>query len=276
MTLLGALVLGLTSTAHAECPAEEPVLAELGCDSSVAADLQVAEPSEWDWIYECGSPDDGLYQAGPEDLYSFTCPSAGEVTVEVHDALCDFDLYVLSDECSPRGGSCLSGNTGLALDPIETTFSCDFEGQTRYIVIEGKGLETPAGLCTAPTAGEYVVKFDTTFGACDIEPLAVSEDPIPGVAGVDNTFRGEGGTGGETAYLVVGTGLGESIELPGCPGLFLPVTGYHRLGPDNINPGGFIERTSFIPELASGLTTYITFVDLVSCEVAEPYRYDWP
>jgi hypothetical protein len=271
-----ALLALLSSPAHAECPDGEPVLAELACDSEVPGDLLSGGFTEYDWIYECGSPDSGILESGPEDLYSFECTSLGEVTVEVHDAICDFDLYILSDECSPRGDACLGGNTGIARDPVVTSFMCEFVGQTRYVIVEGRGLIDPAGPCTAPDAGEYTVEFNTVSGACDIQPLVVSEDPIPGTAGVENEFRGEGGRPDGVGYLVVGTRLEEGPELPGCPGTRLPVNGFKRFGSGRINPGGFVNRSVEIPDAASGLTTYVVWVDLDACEISPPYRYDWP
>ena len=49
-----------------------------------------------------------------------------------------------------------------------------------------------------------------------------------------------------------------------------------KFGSGRINPGGFVNRSVVIPDAASGLTTYIVWVDLDGCEVSAPYRYDWP
>ncbi len=146
------LVLGTGPTAApGDC---DPTVATLTCSSIITGELHTGLGTLSN--YTCGSIPN-LTQSGQDDTYEFQCQANGQVDLLLTDLLCDLDIYILSDQCSPSGPSCLTGATlaGTADDVI--SFNC-VAGQTYYIVVEGWAFG--AGVC-AEGNGTYTLSFAT-------------------------------------------------------------------------------------------------------------------
>ena len=256
------------SVALATC-GDEPLLGELLCTDTVEGDL-LSGAHELDSRYACGEPYAGLFQLGPEDVYTWVCPDAGAVSVVVSDMVCDLDLYLLDGTCDAELG-CLSGDTRSDLDRVEASATCLAPGDLLHVVVEGYGLAVPTGDCLRPDAGTYTLVFDLVPGGCErLEPQL----PVPGEPGAINHFEIVGGTPGESVQLVLSMGPG-STPVPGCPGL--EVSGAVRtvLGQDTASVDGIAAFERLIPSVAEGRSTLLSAVERSTCRVSDPVPFSW-
>ena len=113
------LVLAVFKIAHAQCPANLPVLQELSCSDVITTDLNLRKSSYLkNYSGECG-----LTQSDAEDLYAFDCKKSGEISLLLHDLTCDLDIYVLDDSCKPNGG-CIEQSIAASSAQDSISFQC--------------------------------------------------------------------------------------------------------------------------------------------------------
>lgn len=121
-------------------------ISNLTCSSEISAVLDSTSVSKIGGscsngdCYTCGTPFPNLEQTGGEHIYSFTCQGTGVVTVNLTNASCDLDLYVLEEgSCGFFSGtssiSCVSGDTTEGAQPISNAFSC-VAGVEYHIIVE--------------------------------------------------------------------------------------------------------------------------------------------
>ncbi len=124
------------------------------------------------------SPNTGAdsVQEGPEHAWEFTCPAAGNVTVDLTGMDCELDLFVLPASCMES--ACEAGSDFAMVDE-QVTFTCSAPGEVHYIVVEGWGFTlggsiaegtVPGTWCEADTPGvegHYTLTVDPTSPACN-------------------------------------------------------------------------------------------------------------
>jgi hypothetical protein len=258
----------LTALASADC-GDEVLRGELLCTDEVVGDL-LDGPFELDWQYACGTPFPGLWQTGPEDVYTWICPEAGGVTVVLSDMMCDLDLYVLDGSCDPETG-CLAGDTRTDLDRVEAFTTCLAPGDLLHVVVEGYGLGVPADDCLLPDAGTYRLSFERDLGVCDaLTPLL----PVPGEPGARNAFEVLGGTPEVEVHVLLGLAPG-TTRVPGCPGLNIGATDIVPLGHSVTHPERNAVVDAWIPRVAEGRTVTLHAVELDTCRVSTPVGLTW-
>jgi hypothetical protein len=151
---VGSILLGVATLMSSMIAADVQAATVATCSSDFSGQVMSANVSQLE-SYACGVPSAGLGQAGPEDIYEFTCQGSGPVTVQLSGLDCDLDLYILDGTCDP-GAGCLEGATTSSTTNESVTFSCT-AGITYAIVIEGLGFDAAA--CT-PSQGNYTVDFE--------------------------------------------------------------------------------------------------------------------
>ncbi len=257
----------LASVARAECPVEEPILGDLVCTDVVSGDLW-DDPVELDWRYLCGEPYGALFQLNPEHLYTYVCTEVGDLTIQV-SSVCDLDLYVLDSSCDPELG-CLAGSTAIDPGGAEVQTACSEVGELLYVIVEGYGLDDMG--CEAPIGGHYTLSFALDVGVCETE--VILQEPVPGAAGVDNTFRATGVTPEEVVHFVVGWPDGAS-EVPGCPGVVLPLGEARVLGTARASTDGEAQIVRHAPAWVEGQTMVFAAVEVGACVASPGVEVSW-
>ena len=191
-----ALVAGafFTSPAHATtCPADDPILSELTCSSTVSGQITMFDGHSLgalppDEQYSCGIPTAPLPQVWPEDVYSFTCQNSGLVSMTLYGLDCDLDIYILDSTCDPYAG-CVAGTTNESLRDSPVSFTCS-AGQTYYVVVEGVGYSPSVPLGDACNLGEgnYSISFDVSAGTgCSEDCDDVTDNDFDGTIDCDDS-----------------------------------------------------------------------------------------
>ena len=190
--LAGALL--FAGRAQAACPTAEPILGPLTCSSVTAGRVDYSGTSSLGGTrpssnsYQC---DDGASETGQvvEDVYQFTCPQTGTVTIDLTGLDCDLDLFVIDSTCDPDPG-CEAGSLAIGTGSETVDISC-VAGDLKYIVVEGWGFgitSTEPGYCSGAAAGDYTISFDTTAGTgCGEDCDNGSDDDADGFADCDDT-----------------------------------------------------------------------------------------
>lgn len=91
-------------------------------------------------------------------------------------------------------------------------------------------------------------------------------DPVPGIAGQDNTFRISNATPGEKNYFVYGLREG-SVNVPGCSGLTVSIRNPTIMGSATADANGDATLVLFVPSNAGGRTIYLQGVEQSTCQV---------
>lgn len=170
------------------------------CSTDLIATQMAAAAASDLGDYACGSPDPGLLQAGPEDVYEFSCQESGDVSFFLSDLVCDLDIYVLDSSCDSNAG-CLEGSTDTSSVFESLTFPC-VAGKTYAVVIEGAGFDS--GACTLSQI-EYTLDIDVGQGTgcaedcdngldddadgdtdcadshCSLDPVCAAPTPVQGI-----------------------------------------------------------------------------------------------
>ena len=145
-------------------------------DATEFAGVCISAVSNGSWSYGATcNPNQGSDQPGdgPEHVYEFTCPSSGDVTVDLTGLDCGLDLYITDSTCHEAG--CLTGSDDAGLGDEQVTFTCPGAGTLFHLVIEGRGF-TQDGFadgeptwCNADTPGvngNYTVTVDAASPGC--------------------------------------------------------------------------------------------------------------
>jgi hypothetical protein len=149
-----------TGDACETIPCAAPSNGTATCDSIIGGSLDTAGANDMAGAYSCGDPYSPIDQNGPEDVYVYVCTSTGLVTFDFDVITCDLDAYVLDATCDALAG-CLQGNTAVAAaSPHTLSFDC-VAGETKYIIIEGWGVDQ-YGCSNA----EYTLDFDIHNNPC--------------------------------------------------------------------------------------------------------------
>ena len=192
LALAGALA--LAGHANAACPSAEPILGPLTCSSVTAGHVDYSGTSSLGGTrpssnsYQC---DDGASETGTvvEDVYEFTCPQTGTVTIDLTGLDCDLDLFVIDATCDPDPG-CEAGSLAIGTGSETVDVSC-VSGDVKYVVVEGWGFgitSTEPGYCSGAASGDYTISFDTTVGTgCGEDCDNGSDDDADGFADCDDT-----------------------------------------------------------------------------------------
>jgi hypothetical protein len=154
--LVGALA--WTGEAQAVCPAGTPI----DCTTSLADTMSDGSSTLGD--YRCGSPYANLEQRGPEKIYTFSCPAAGNLRVDLAGANCDLDLYALGGMCDPASAECLAGSTFAPPSSDGVNVTCE-AGMTIAFVVEGYGFG-PGGDCPRNPGATYTILVDAGSPVC--------------------------------------------------------------------------------------------------------------
>lgn len=106
--------------------------------------------------------------------------------------------------------------------------------------------------------------IDVATGSCAPADFAL-EDPVPGVAGTQNTFTAVNAEPGARIYFVYGFQSG-STNVPGCPGLVVDIRNPQVAGSAVADGSGVATFRSPVPGSASGDTFRIQAVDTQNCD----------
>ena len=107
--------------------------------------------------------------------------------------------------------------------------------------------------------------IDIAVGSCAPAEFTL-QDPVPGVAGQQNTFTTANGVAGARVYFVYGTRSG-TTNIPGCPGLVVDIRTPQIAGTAIADGSGTATFRSAVPASAAGDTFLIQAVDKDSCDV---------
>lgn len=139
------------------------------------------------------------------------------------------------------------------------------------------GSELPLGLkfdlvYTATTVTAQVVN---EFGVISPEatPISVS-DPVPGLAGQNNTFQIDGLGGFNSTQLVFGLGLGTSV-IAGCPVDF-GIASATSVGTAASGITGTALVTGMVPASAIGTTGFFQALDVEECQLSDVVTFLFP
>ncbi|NQU50006.1 MAG: hypothetical protein HQ519_15255, partial [Planctomycetes bacterium] len=126
---------------------------------------------------------------------------------------------------------------------------------------------------TATSAIAQVVQVVQSIGP-DATTLRTT-DPVPGVAGQNNTFQVNGATGYGSVILVWGTSAG-STTIPGCPSTTFGIQNAQSGGQANASSTGTALFTIFVPSSASGLAVMYQALDTTRCLVSDVRGFTFP
>lgn len=107
---------------------------------------------------------------------------------------------------------------------------------------------------------------------CTVETLLFTS-MTPSVAGVVNTLRASQGVPGTDVWFVAGSFFGSS-QVPGCPGLTLPVARPTILGSATVQSSGAAELDIFAPARHRGFGALFFAVDLGTCRASVGEYYE--
>ncbi|MEO0972765.1 MAG: M14 family metallopeptidase [Pseudomonadota bacterium] len=109
------------------------------------------------------------------------------------------------------------------------------------------------------------LEIEVTEGAGGRYTLAA---PVPGEAGVENTFAVSNATPGQRSLLLAGV-VGGSTPVPGCPGVEADISNFRILASAIAEGDGTAELTRFLPAGLSGRTLRLQAVERPSCTLSE-------
>lgn len=96
-------------------------------------------------------------------------------------------------------------------------------------------------------------------------------DPVPGLAGMNNEFRIEGGIPGDKVVFMYGTQCGWS-EIVGCTGISTRFLNPKTIGKAIVDTEGVAVLNVFVPLSASGSNTLIQAVQISNCGTSQMTR----
>jgi hypothetical protein len=99
--------------------------------------------------------------------------------------------------------------------------------------------------------------------------------PIPGIAGMDNTFGVSGATPGEYVHFFYGLSPGSTGSFD-CLGVTVDIDDPIRIGYAVADNNGVATITAFVPERASGRTILFQATEISNCEVSNLVEYSFP
>ncbi len=184
-----AAVVAAPSVVSAQCPTGTV----LGCGSDLAGTL--ADGMGTIDYYECGTPTPMADEAGPEAVYTFTCPRAGLATVNVTGLNCDLDVFVLDGMCDASSSSdCVAGSDGSDLADESINIGCTTAGEVATIIVEGYGYRPGAGMDRCPRSGAtYRIAIAPDTVACTMPGCAGCASGTSCVGGDSVSACGTGG-----------------------------------------------------------------------------------
>ncbi|MBL1216430.1 MAG: hypothetical protein D8M59_02925 [Planctomycetes bacterium] len=153
------------------------------------------------------------------------------------------------------------GADGWVLEVATNSFSNAWDVIWIPLTVVGNGIRT--GLADDPHAFAL------------IEPRLDLFEPVPGIAGVDNTFRIERCTPFERIHIIRGfvDGL---VNVPGCPGSQLHIANPAIAGIVVADADGVAELTAFVPPFAHGKRVLMQAVEHGNCDVSNLVDYTFP
>jgi fibronectin-binding autotransporter adhesin len=100
-------------------------------------------------------------------------------------------------------------------------------------------------------------------------------DPVPGLAGQNNTFQVSGATGSGQVVIVFGLATG-STATGTCAGVFFDIDAAQQVGVGFASYNGSALISAMVPAGASGLTAYFQALDLNRCELSARNSFLFP
>ncbi|NOG54126.1 MAG: Zn-dependent exopeptidase M28 [Planctomycetes bacterium] len=95
----------------------------------------------------------------------------------------------------------------------------------------------------------------------------VLSEPVPGVAGVENTLTVDGATPGEYTYFAYGFTQGQS-SITGCPGVYLDINAAVVAGQAAADGTGLVTFNAAVPPAASGRLIWIQALETATCRTS--------
>lgn len=105
-----------------------------------------------------------------------------------------------------------------------------------------------------------------------LEPVLGLADPIPGRAGVRNTFDAAGATPGNMVVMVYGFDWGDT-GIPGCPGARLNIKKPKIMAKKRADQIGHAIVDLPVPKSAKGMAVIFQAVEPATCEVSSPVAW---
>ncbi len=167
------------------------------------------------------------------------------------------DLHLLD------GSPCIDAGAVSALPPGVVT---DQDGNARLLDDPGVP-DTGEGGSPVPDMGAF--EFQGTTNRF----LLVR--PLPGEAGMENSFVVSGASPGGRVFFAAGTRSGMTA-VPRCPGLILGIASPLLLGSARADLSGGAVIRLFVPAGARGRTAFLQAVQLAPCQVSDLVPFEFP